>query len=220
MPSRARTSLSENLQDIKRLIDLHTMVGGKGPGRRHGLEVLHKSSIVLMTAYWESYCEDIAAEGLAHIVTHGKSAGALPKELKKQLADDLKKAQNQLELWKIADKGWKTYLQGRLADLRNARNWDFNTPKADQIDKLFLRAIGINQISKTWKWPGMSAANAAKKLGDFVSLRGAIAHRGQALQSVKLSDVKEYRSFIGRLAAKTGGEVNRHVKAITNKPLW
>jgi hypothetical protein len=80
VPSRARNSLDENLKDISRLIGLHTMVGGSGPGRRHGLEVLHKSAVVLITAYWESYCEDIAAEGLAHIVKHGKSANVLPKE--------------------------------------------------------------------------------------------------------------------------------------------
>ena len=37
-------------------------------GRRYHLEVLNKSAIVLVTSFWEAYCEDIAAEGLAHIV--------------------------------------------------------------------------------------------------------------------------------------------------------
>ena len=182
MPSRARNSLDENLKDISRLIGLHTMVGGSGPGRRHGLEVLHKSAVVLITAYWESYYEDIAAEGLAHIVKHGKSANVLPKELKQQLAKDLKAAPHELEVWKIADRGWRTYLGSRLAELRKARNWDFNTPKSDQIDTLFLRALGIKQILRSWKWHGISAAKAGQKLSRYVALRGEIAHRGQGVK--------------------------------------
>jgi hypothetical protein len=53
----------------------------------------------------------------------------------------LKAAPHELEVWKIADRGWRTYLGSRLAELRKARNWDFNTPKSDQIDTLFLRAL-------------------------------------------------------------------------------
>jgi hypothetical protein len=68
MPSEARKSLDDNLEDIRRLLALHATVGGKGKGRRYGLGVLNKSPVVLITAYWEAYCEDIAAEALAHIV--------------------------------------------------------------------------------------------------------------------------------------------------------
>ena len=220
MPSRARKSFDENLKDIGRLIGLHALKGGKGPGRRHGLEVLHKSAIVLISAFWEAYCEDIAAKALAHIVKNAKSSDALPNELKKQLAKDLKAAAHELEVWKIADDGWRKYLGSRLEELRQKRNWDLNTPKADELDKLFLRALGIDQISKSWRWRGMSAANAANKLDDYVSLRGAIAHRGQGLKTITLSHVKDYRGFIRRLASKTGGAVNKNAKAITKQSLW
>src|SRR5438309_5226988 len=114
MPSGARKSFDRNLGDIKRLVALHSMVGGTGAGRRYGLEVLNKSAIVLITAYWEAYCEDIAAEALAHIVAHARSSDVLPNELKKQLAKELKQAPHELELWKIADRGWKKYLSDRL----------------------------------------------------------------------------------------------------------
>jgi RiboL-PSP-HEPN len=85
MPSEAQKSLDANLMEIDRLLELHTLVGGPAKGRRRGLEVLNKSAIVLITAYWEAYCEDIAAEALAHIVKHAKSSAVLPNELKKQL---------------------------------------------------------------------------------------------------------------------------------------
>jgi hypothetical protein len=74
MPSEAQKSLDANLKEIERLLALHTMVGGKTKGRRYGLEVLNKSAIVLITAYWEAYCEDIAAEA----GRHREGVGRLP----------------------------------------------------------------------------------------------------------------------------------------------
>ena len=62
MPSEARKAFDANVADVDRLLALHSTAGGAGQGRRYGLEVLNKSAIVLVTAYWEAYCEDIAAE--------------------------------------------------------------------------------------------------------------------------------------------------------------
>jgi hypothetical protein len=55
MPSEGQKSLDANLTEIDRLLELHALVGGKTKGRRRGLEVLNKSAIVLITAYWEAY---------------------------------------------------------------------------------------------------------------------------------------------------------------------
>jgi len=221
MPSKARKSLDANLEDITRLLALHALVGGTAKGRRYGLEVLNKSAIVLITAYWEAYCEDIAAEALEHIVKHSKSSANLPNELKRQLAKELKDALHELEVWKIADTGWKKYIIERLDKLREARNWDFNTPKTEQIDKLFLHAIGVKNISSSWKWPKkMTTRRATHKLNNFVGLRGSIAHRGKGAKGVTKAQVEDYLNFIQRLAEKTGGAVNSHVRSITKKSLW
>ena len=220
MPSKARKSFDANVKDVRRLLELHQQAGGTGSGRRYGLEVLNKSAIVLITAYWEAYCEDIAAEALAHIVKHAKSATALPKELKKQLAKEMKNSSNDLEVWNIADDGWRSYLQDRLKVLQEQRNKKLNTPKSVNIDQLFLSAIGIPKISNSWKWASVSSTRIRKKLDKYVTLRGAIAHRGQHSKSVKKSQVDDYFNFIKRLAAKTGGTVNTHVKSITKKTLW
>jgi hypothetical protein len=58
--ARFRTSLL----DIERLRSLHRDIGGPAPGRRYGLEVINKSAIVLITAIWEAFCEDLASEAL------------------------------------------------------------------------------------------------------------------------------------------------------------
>ncbi len=218
MASLARKAFDENIQDIERLLELHSTIGGTEKGRRHGLEVLNKSAIVLTTAFWEAYCEDVAAEGLAHIVEHAKSADALPTDLKKQIAAEVKKHDHELELWKIADDGWRKYLDEALVEGRNRK---LNTPKTSNIDALFLSAVGIERISDSWRWAKkMTPQRASKKLDSFIELRGAIAHRGQHSDSVKKAQVQDYFDFVKRLAAKTGGRVHSHVKDITGIPLW
>jgi hypothetical protein len=218
--SKARLSLNKNLKDVENLLALHTFVGGTKKGRRHGLEALNKAAIVLITAFWEAYCEDIAAEALAHIVEHSKTADRLPNELKKQLAKELKTAQHELEVWKIADSGWKKYLSDRLDLLKEKRNRDLNTPKAAQVEELFHRSLGVVKISAGWSWKNMTPSGAAHKLDKYVTLRGVIAHRGSGSQSVKKSDVTNFFKFVGRLAANTGRDVNKHVRMVTEKPLW
>ena len=220
MASQARVAFDENVLDVKALIDIHKEKGAQSRGRRYGLEVLNKSAIVLITAFWESYCEDIAAEGLDHIVKHAPNADSLPPELKKIIVRQLNNNDNQLAIWNLADDGWRTVLKQQLTDLQEARNRKLNTPKSEKIDELFLSTLGIKQISTCWKWDKTSATKASNHLDRFVTLRGAIAHRGKSGKSIKKRQVDDYFSLVKRLAAKTGGNVNAHVKLVTGRPLW
>jgi len=95
-----------------------------------------------------------------------------------------------------------------------------NTPKAEQIDELFRSAIGIPKLSSYWRWDRMTIARAREKLDEFVTLRGAIAHRGQASQSVRKSQVEDSLKHIRRLVARTGGRVNLTVTKATGKRMW
>ena len=126
MASQARIAFDENVLDVKALIDIHKEKGGQSRGRRYGLEVLNKSAIVLITAFWEGYCEDIAAEGLDHIVKHAPNADSLPTELKKIIVRQLNNNDNQLAIWNLADDGWRTVLKQQLTDLQEARNRKLN----------------------------------------------------------------------------------------------
>lgn len=221
MPSKARVALDENLKDVEGLLALHALQGGDAPGRRFGLEVLNKSAIVLITSYWEAYCEDIAEEALEHIVTHATTADALPTEIKKIIAKELKAENNELAVWKLSDDKWRQLLRQRLETLKESRNRKLNTPKYKNIDGLFESAIGLANVSGKWVWAKkLTVAKARNKLDKFVELRGEIAHRGKAKTSVKKIQVGDYLGFIKKAAAKTGGAVNAHVKAITGKALW
>ena len=221
MPSKARSALDENLKDIAALLKLHAEKGGDSRGRRYGLEVLNKSAFVLLTSFWEAYCEDLAEEALDCIVNHAPSADALPKEIKKRIAARLKADPNEVAIWKIADEKWRQVLRDNLKGMQEARNRRLNTPKAANIDELFESAVGLPNVSGGWKWATkLTAQGAAAKLDKFVELRGEIAHRGKATTSVTKAQVVEYLNFIKNAAAKTGDTVNGHVQRVTGRPLW
>jgi hypothetical protein len=220
MASKARKSFDANIKDIDRLLEIHTNEGGTSKGRRYNLDVLNKSAIVLITAYWEAYCEDIAAEGLKHLIQHLNSSEKLPKEIKKQIASSLKNEKNDLAIWKLSGDGWKSELNQKFQTLENERNRKLNTPKSGNIDELFLSTVGISKISKAWKYKNLSNEDTRNKLDEYITLRGEIAHRGKPTTSVQKKAVMDYLDFVKKLASTTGGEVNKHVRQITGTPLW
>lgn len=175
---------------------------------------------MLITAIWEAYCEDIVAEALTHLVKHAPSADALPKHIKKVIADELKAEKNDIAIWSLSDDNWRQFLKDRLSRLQEDRNRRLNTPKAENIRELFLRGLGIDDITDAWKWAKVSQKAACKKLDDYVTLRGQIAHRGSALKACHKSQVEDYFAHVKQLVPKTGGRVNTFVRNVTKKALW
>lgn len=220
MTSQARIKFNDNCDDINRLLGIHEELTGTAPGRRYGTEVLNKSAIVLLTAFWEAYCEDLAAEALSHLVEHASSAQALPEELRKLVARELKGHKNDLEIWKLSGEGWRQVLTLRLDALQQRRNMGLNTPKAKQLDELFHDALGIKAVSESWVWSNMTRVRASAKLDDYVVLRGAIAHRGAAASTVKKRHVKGYFEHLKRLVELTEARVAEVAWKATKVEPW
>ncbi|MGC2970384.1 MAE_28990/MAE_18760 family HEPN-like nuclease [Paraburkholderia aspalathi] len=214
--SKARDAFDSNIADIITLKNLHEHANGEAETSAE-LEVLNKSAIVLLTSFWEAYCEDLAAEALEIIVQNVNDVDVLPKEIRKRVAADLKKEANELAVWKISGDRWRDLLRNRLAALQEERNWKLNTPKHKNIDELFYVAIGLESVSEKWGWSekGMSAKDSQDKLDELVSLRGEIAHRGKATTIVTKTQVWDYAKFVAKIAAKTGGRVHKHVREAT-----
>jgi len=212
-------AFDESADEVRRLLEIHTTLGGDAKGRHHRLEVLNKSAILLITAIWEAFCEDVAADALEHIVTNLSAASSLPKELKKRIAKDIEADHNELAMWSLADEGWKTKAQSRLTALVTERNRKMNTPNSQNLDEFFVKAIGMTKLSDSWRWATVSPDKAREKLNSYISLRGAIAHRGKASASVTKVQVEEYFAHVRRLADMTGEKVNVFVKNITGKSI-
>lgn len=220
MASQARKAFDESSKDILRLLEIHSNLGGEKKGRRYKLEVLNKSAIVLITAIWEAYCEDIVAEAVEHIVSHSSKATVLSKEIKKIVAKELEADKNDLAVWDLADDGWRAVLRSRLARLQDERNRRLNTPRSAQITELFQKAVGIDDITAAWSWKNMTVSSAQQKLDDYVTLRGEIAHRGKTISSCSKKQVKDFLGHVKRLVGKTGGRLNGYVKKITRMSMW
>ncbi|MDM3948479.1 HEPN domain-containing protein [Mycobacteroides abscessus] len=214
--SKARIAFQKNRDDILKLAEAHSKITPKTDG-----EVMLKSAVVLLTAFWEAYCEDLAAEALQHMVMNIKDPKLLPENLKREIANEFKqKNQHELAAWQLAGDGWQTFLMSRLEDLQAKRNWDMNTPNTENIDKLFSKALGIEKISDKWSWDGVDTEAAAKKLNGYVRLRGLIAHRGAPSETITSNVVNDYNNLVKNLMGKTGGHVNYVVKKATGTGLW
>ena len=220
MSSRAHKAFQKNAQEVERLWEIHQILGGSARGRRHRMEVLNKSAIVLITAFWEAYCEDIAEEALEHIVNHARDASTLPKELKKRIAKEVKENKNEIAVWDLADGGWRLKVKARLKDFADARSRNLNTPKAEHIEDLFEKAVGLCSVSRSWRWKRKTVERIRDKLNDYVTLRGSIAHRGSARVSCTKAQVEEYFDLVKALVARTGGAVNRFAHKVTGKLMW
>ncbi|MFE7111154.1 HEPN domain-containing protein [Streptomyces sp. NPDC057575] len=220
MSSQARIAFSKNCEDVDRLLEIHVDITGDAPGRRWKVESLNKSAIVLLTAFWEAFCEDLAAEALTHLVDHAPDASALPQPLQQLVAKELKADKHDLAIWQLAGDGWRTVLSSRLQRLQEERNRKLNTPKTPQINDLFSRAVGIEDVSKKWYWPGMTVERAQDKLNDFITLRGEIAHRGSAANSVTKPQVNEYYNHVTRLVDRTEKHVAVEISQSTGQAPW
>jgi hypothetical protein len=67
MPSKALTALGDRLQDVDQLMAAHEAVGGTDRGRRFDVEGLNRAGVLMLSAHFEGYVEDLMAEALAAI---------------------------------------------------------------------------------------------------------------------------------------------------------
>ncbi|UKF28057.1 HEPN domain-containing protein [Clavibacter nebraskensis] len=216
--SKSMESFGQSSKDIERLLAIHAQLVGEGPGRKYDVAVLHKAAIVLITAFWEAFCEDLASEALEHIVKNSPSASALPEKLRKDIAKELKGDKHELAVWDLADDSWRNVVTARIDSMAVERNRALNTPKSGNIDGLFAKAIALEGVSTSWRWNGMGAAKAAERLNYYIGVRGAIAHRGDADDVVNKADVKLYFEHVTKLAGKTDAAVAKYVSDETGVP--
>ncbi len=224
MPSKARKHFDDNVTDIAHLVELYDAVVDTAEADNEavpkGAEASLRSAIVLMVSHWEAYVEDISAEALEHLIVHLKTADGLPKEIKQLVSKELKALPHELAIWQLADGGWKAYLKARLAGQREARNRNFNSPKA-QATADFIRSVtGVDDVRKAWHWASVRPEKASKKLDSLIELRGQIAHRGRVNVAVDRDHVAEHIEFLRQLVSKTGGAINGYLKRTTGKSLW
>jgi len=208
MPKRSHLdNLYSNIQEVKRLVEIHEQISGASRGRRHDVEILNKSGIVLLVACWESYVEDLAALAFDTIFNSAASPDVFPAKVLVLASRDLKEAQDERRVWELAGEGWKTILQRHRATVIDRFVGSFNTPKPGQIWELFNDLLGLSDLTNAWRWHRTTAASAKSRLTELVELRGDIAHRVTTSRSVRKIDVVNAANFIARLAIASSNGV-------------
>ena len=220
-PAPHMVSLQNNFVEIDRLLEIHKLIAGEGPGYKHNVQVLNKSGIVLLVACWEAYVEDLAKNAFDVMLKHAATPLKFPEHVLAIAAKEIKKGET-TEIWSLSGDGWKQALvahKQRILDKYTERN-AFNTPSAKNIDKLFSELIGLTSLSSQWHWKGQSAETAQNRLGDLIELRGSIAHRVETAGSVSKTQVTKYKTMISRMAAISHNRVLAFVHGATAARPW
>lgn len=220
MASQAQNRFSENSSDVTRLIEIHKEVAGDKPGRKSGVEALNKSAVVLTSAAWEAFVEDLCREAAEHLVLNLSSPSDLPIEPRRRLSLAVKKAKDELSAWRLAGDGWQEEYRQDVKQLTDGLVGGLNTPKSEQVRSLFRQALGIDDITEAWTWTNMDPPKACTYLDEFVTLRGSIAHRSAGLKAVQKKNSKDFLSHATRLVKATDDFVNNHVSDLTGKTLY
>lgn len=176
--NNARSNFEFSLGDVKTLLNLHDSKTGRGKGRpARELEVLKRAGVILAVTAWETFIEDALKEEFRERVNSARS----PKDVESPFNSVARTwlARNKLkppELAKWTLDGWKEMLLQEFFEEVGA----LNTPSSSKIRELFKKYLG-EDITKDWRWQGVSSPAACRRLDDLIRLRGELVHRGREL---------------------------------------
>jgi len=212
--------LEKNIDEVKRLQEVHKTIAGGTPGRKHNVEVLNKSAIVLLVACWEAFVEDLAIAGFEFMLKEADTPGEFPTEVLTTASKALKDSSDNREVWKLAGEGWRSVLETHRETILKKYVHKLNTPKPAQLDALFKSLLGVPSISSKWTWHTVTSDAARTKLEKLVELRGSIAHRVAASEKVQKYKVEDYMWFVYRLAVRSSNSVRSHTHQRVRKHPW
>ena len=215
LPPHHQTFVS-NIDEVRRLLEIHEELTGTGPGKRHNVQVLNKSAITLLVACWESFVEDACEAALDAMLSKASKPAAFPEPVLGAVASKLQGR----KAWSLAGSGWRQVLRDNKKEILARTTQKLNTPGSAKIRDLFSKTIGLKDLPRSWHWQGKSAAVAAADLDALVRLRGAIAHRVQASAPVHKKRVREEIRLVRCLAVRTSNRVRDYVHERTRKYPW
>lgn len=218
--SNAKDAFEIRISDIHRLFTIHETIAGTAPGRRFELEVLNKSAILFISAYWEKYIEEMVTEAFEFMLKECDNPAVFPPKARAIVAKPLREAQDENRIWELAGDGWKTILRKNKQKVLEELVLTLNTPSYKNIDEVAAKVIGLRSLSSMWKWKSMSAQNAKDRLEKLINVRGSIAHTGSHDSPVRKKDAEDYLNFIEALVSKTDHAVYNYIRIVAGKTPW
>lgn len=208
--------LIENILEENNLLDIHSNVAGNKPGRKYNVEVLNKSGIVLLVACWESYVEDVVTEAYKYLLHNAKTPDVLPIEVRLLASKELRETKDERKVWDLSGNGWKNVLD----EYRKNQINSFNTPRSNNINKLYKYLLGIQNITASFRISRINNQDICKRLDSLVTLRGSIAHKVKTEDAVTKKMVGNYIKLINKLAENMNNIVNTYIKKLVGSEPW
>lgn len=207
MPSVSFSSFRKKIKsDVDRLIATYEDLTPGGRGRKH-LGHITGSAVVVLSAAWELYIEELIVESAGHLIKCVKHAEQLPDSTKKTLSDSVKrKGQHEHAPLRLADEGWKSV----LAEICIYKTEKLNTPKGGNIDELFDTLLGYSGLMDSWSID-------LNDIDNIVTVRGGVAHRGTSDYYVKINELKEYRRIIITTAFETDNIIPEYFRSLNRR---
>jgi RiboL-PSP-HEPN len=199
---------NEYMKDIEKIISNYETIKGIGKGKR-SIDHLMRGGLLLLAAAWEVYIEEVLYES-AVFVASNVAPFNLPREIKKTISKSIirKSAKNEIAPFEcIHGDQWKDF----YLDIVSEEIGKLNTPKTQQINDLFNRYLGIDEICSNYR---------ETTLDDFISFRGEIAHRMKAKEYLKLDIFKGYVKLINHLVEDHDIYLYKYLKGLAGKTPW
>jgi hypothetical protein len=124
---------SHNMDEVGRLLDIHQKLTGSGPGRRHNVEVLNRSALVLTVACWEAFIEDLAESAFDFMLRHAKKPTVFPNRVLALASKKLREHRDESKVWDLAASGWRSVLRKHRQAVLRRYIGSFNTPRPKQV---------------------------------------------------------------------------------------
>jgi hypothetical protein len=213
-------NLQKNLEDISKLLEVHALVSSTVSGRANSLQVLNRSAIVLMTSCWEAFIEDLATSSFDWLLAQCQEPKLFPAKVRARASTSLRVDKNELAVWELAGDGWRRILLQHRDESILAVVGSLNTPRFRQIDDLYESLIALKGISRSWRWPSMTADKSRAKLEKLITIRGNIAHRARHDTLLRRPELDGYLSFIFHLAVQSHNAVVNHLTSHVGTSPW
>ncbi|MBK8712987.1 MAG: hypothetical protein IPL97_14140 [Niastella sp.] len=204
MPSNAYITFLHIRIDVIKLIETHTNYSKSTKGKKN-LGHLTRSAVVMLCAVWERYNEDLLIECIDYICNGIADINLLNKEIKKTISRKVRDDKNEIKPIELAGDGWKTIWK----NYAKTETELLNTPKKDNLDKLFERYLGLLNYSGIWK------NNCSQLINDFVGERGNIAHNGNRATYVRMDTLKKYQDLVVENVIEIDSKMSERVRAMT-----
>ncbi len=210
MPSKAYKTFQKNLSQVDRLIETyeHELERNKRRGKK-SLDHLTRAGLIFLCSSFEVYIESVARECGKFITKKVALPKSLPYDVKKNIANSVKKEKNELSPILFYD-DWKQYYNNMIY----YETKHLNTPKVENIRKLLLGYFGIqaNDLDDNVFPFG--------DLDEIISARGEVAHNIFGEEYLKKVTLLEYRDTIKSCVSEIDNLLYRKIPEITVYKPW